>query len=402
MNTLIIADRVLTGAIEDMDDTALPPADAVLVSDDTIAAVGQADDLRRRTSGLDQELSFPGASITPGMINAHVHLCGDLSSEPFATVQSGDIAEIERLMWANARAALRGGCTTVRDLGDNYGLAFGLRDRISAGEEEGPRILAAGSPLTIPQGHCWFLGGEVANRTEMGERIDALAAAGADLIKVMAGGGQMTPSGPSMYESQFSASDLRFIVERARQHGLPVAAHAHGTRTIADCAGAGVSTIEHCSWWAERGRIELQDLTARRMAERSIAAGDTTPPQWRMLAELMPFPEGFKLGDQLPWLYSHGVPILIGTDSGLPNAVFDAFPVSLELYQERGFTTTHIIALATSLAADHLGLAEVTGRVEPGLAADLLVVSGDPRDDLTALGRHELIVAHGRMVGLSE
>ncbi|RZT88678.1 imidazolonepropionase-like amidohydrolase [Pseudonocardia sediminis] len=394
MDTVLVADRVLVGDAGEVVEPSQPPA-GVLIRDGRIAAVGTAAEVRARSVDA-QELAFPGGTVLPGLVNSHVHLCGDLSREPFGTASSGDRDAIAALMRRNALSALRGGCTTVRDLGDSHGLAFTLRDAIAAGEVPGPRILAAGTPLTVPGGHCWFLGGEVEGRAAIADRIDHLAAAGADLIKVMAGGGQMTPTGPSMYSSQFDPADLAFVVERAAVHGLRVAGHAHATRTIIECVDAGVHTVEHCGWRTGPGKVELCDATAARMAEAGIAAGDTTPPQWRMLAEKIPFPEDFRLGDQLPWMRDHGVPILVGTDSGLPNAVFDRFPTSLELYTERGFDRAHVLALVTALAADTLGLADETGRVRPGLAADLLVVPGDPRDDLQALGRPQLVMARGR------
>lgn len=399
MDIVISVDRIFYGdgsAVADRPDQPGSPV-GVLVRDGHIHAVGSAAEVRMQASSGDvEELTFPGATLLPGLVNAHVHLCGDLSAEPFGTAQSGDLEAISRLMQRNAESALRGGCTTVRDLGDSHGLAFALRDRIAGGDLLGPRILAAGTPLTTPGGHCWFLGGEVADRDAIAERIDHLADAGTDLIKVMAGGGQMTPTGPSMYESQFAPGDLAFVVERAAKHGLPVAAHAHATQTITECVDAGVHTVEHCSWRVAPAKVDLCDATAARMAVAGIVAGDTTPPQWRVLAEKLPFPEGFRLGDQLPWLRDHGVPILIGTDSGLPNAVFDSFVTSLELYEERGFDRAHIVALATGLAADSLGLQDETGRVRPGLAADLLVVPSDPRDDLQSLRQPQLIMARGR------
>lgn len=369
---------------------------AVLVRDQLIHTVGTVEAARAAARASVTELHFPGCSIMPGLINTHVHLCGDLSADPFGTAQHGDTATLLDIMQTNAHAALRAGCTTVRDLGDARGLAVGLRDRIAAGELVGPRILAAGSPLTIPGGHCWFLGGAVDGPAAITRRIDELAESGVDLIKVMAGGGQMTPSGPPMWESQFDVDNLALIVERAEYHQLPVAAHAHGTATIRDCVEAGVATIEHCSWRTGPAEIDLCDDTAARMAARQIAAGDTAPPQWRELADKLPFPDGFRLGDQLPWMDDHGVPIVVGTDSGLPNAIFDDFVTPLELLQERGFSVDCILHTATARAADVLGLSAATGRVEAGLAADLMVVDGDPRERLDALRQRRMLLARGQ------
>lgn len=122
---------------------------------------------------------------------------------------------------------LSAGVTTVRDLGDRGGLAMKLRDRLS-----GPRVVGSGPPITVPRGHCWFLGGEVDGEDALRQRVRANAAMGADVIKVMASGGQLTPGSPPMWQNQFSVDELRLVVEEATRVGLPVAAHAHGTEAI--------------------------------------------------------------------------------------------------------------------------------------------------------------------------
>jgi imidazolonepropionase-like amidohydrolase len=97
--------------------------------------------------------------------------------------------------------------TTVRDLGDRDALTVALRASIDSGAKVGPRIIAATTPLTSPGGHCGFLGGEVSTDNDIRAQITRNAAAGADLIKVMASGGALTPGGPRMWEAQFTPGD---------------------------------------------------------------------------------------------------------------------------------------------------------------------------------------------------
>ncbi|WP_226358754.1 amidohydrolase family protein [Pseudonocardia sp. ICBG601] len=401
MDTLITVADIIDGDPDPAGADRAPDSDmplAVLVRDLVIHAVGSLAEVAHQAERGVTRLDFPGCTLLPGLINAHVHLCGDLSRQPFDTATKGHHDELVSLIHDNAMALLKGGCTTARDLGDSRGLALSLRDQINSGQVLGPRILASGTPLTTPQGHCWFLGGEVADRGQVDDRIKILAEAKVDWIKVMAGGGQMTPSGPSMFESQFPLSELKYIARTASDYGIPVAAHAHATKTIKQCVDAGVHTIEHCGWWEAERRIDLDNEVATQMAASSIIAGDTAPPQWRMLADLLPFPDDHRIGDHLPWLRAHGVPILIGSDSGLPNAIFDDFPASLEHYVERGFTRSEVIDHVTGKAADNLGISEQTGRIRPGLRADLLVATGDPRTNLDYLRRLHLVMAHGRRI----
>ncbi|MFD0449266.1 hypothetical protein ACFQ10_54050 [Streptomyces indonesiensis] len=97
--------------------------------------------------------------------------------------------------------------TTIRDLGDRDALTVTLRTSIESGTATGPRILAATTPLTSRGGHCGFLGGEVTTDDEIRAQITRNVEAGADLIKVMASGGALTPSGPRMWEAQFSPTN---------------------------------------------------------------------------------------------------------------------------------------------------------------------------------------------------
>src|SRR5207245_1309223 len=107
------------------------------------------------------------------------------------------------------------GVTTTRDLGDRDGLAVHLRDAIASGALAGPRILSATAPLTVRGGHCWFMGGEVDDEDEIRTMVRRNALSGADLIKVMATGGGMTKSGPLIWEAQFSAAELKIVVDEA-------------------------------------------------------------------------------------------------------------------------------------------------------------------------------------------
>ncbi|WP_226358691.1 amidohydrolase family protein [Pseudonocardia sp. ICBG601] len=342
--------------------------------------------------------SFPGASIMPGLIDSHVHLVADSTTAPFTTATTGTLTEVRALARRNATACLRAGITTVRDLGDSRGVVADLRDTAAPAAPR-PRILSAGMPLTITGGHCWYLGGVADTAAELRTAID-LAAPTVDLIKVMAGGGYLTTGGPGVFDAQYSTELLKVVVDHAAQHGLPVAAHAHGSEPIIRCIDAGVATIEHCGWRSGPAQRNWDDDSARAMAVQNTAAGTTTPTHWRTIADMVTSTatasgSDYQFGAQITWMDSHGVPILIGTDAGTPQAVFDDIRTPLELFEQLGFTPARIIELATTQAARILGLAETTGAVRPDLDADLMIVTGDPLVDLDALRRPELVIAQG-------
>ncbi|MFC4950444.1 amidohydrolase family protein [Pseudonocardia sp. GCM10023141] len=387
---LITAAELIRGPVADRIDGG-----AVLVRDGRIAAAGSAAEV---TAGLPAHvatLAFPGATILPGLINGHVHLSFEPGPDPVRAVLEADDAELLLVMAQAARTLLDGGVTTARDLGDRGGLALHVRDAVAAGRLAGPRILAAGAPLTPTGGHCYFLGGEVDGPDAIRARIRASAAAGVDLIKVMASGGQITKGGAAMWESQFDVDDLRVIVDEAARHGLGVAAHAHGSDSIAAAVEAGVATVEHCTWMAGPGASDQRADVAERMAQRGIVACPASSGDWRAMGRIVGEERALQLFSRLRWMADLGVRVVPGTDAGL--TPFDGLPATLGRYRDFGFTATEILDMATTGAADALGVGTFTGRLRAGFAADLIVVDGDPVADLDALSRIELVMAQGRL-----
>jgi imidazolonepropionase-like amidohydrolase len=386
VDTLITAGRVLPRPSAPVEDGA------VLVRDGMIVAAGPRADVVAQAAPDAARHDFPAGTALAGLFNVHVHLAFDASREMLAHFSaSGDPVEGAR---SRLTSMLRSGVTTVRDLGDRDHLGAAVR-RSFAGSAA-PRLLVSGPPITVPDGHCHFFGGAVSSDASIRALIDANAAAGADVIKVMASGGQITEGGADMWESQFSERELALVVSHAASHGLPVAAHAHGADAIEAAVAAGVSTVEHCSFLTGPRSFDRRDAVAARMAADGISACSTSSRNWRVIVE--------KLGDEvaqamygrLPWLEEHGVRLLAGTDAGLPGSVFDDPVGALELYEWLGFPRRRILEIATCDSAAGLGLADVTGRLEAGLSADVLVVEGDPLASLAALRNPLLVLAQGR------
>jgi imidazolonepropionase-like amidohydrolase len=394
--TLITAQRVIT-------DPERPPLDqgGVLIRGGVIAAVGPAHELER-TVGTVDHLEFPRGTVTPGLINAHVHLAFDVMTDPRAAIEAGDLAAVRATVAANARAALDRGVTTIRDLGDPAGLVKAFGERAAAGREAGPRVLSAMAPLTAPGGHCWFLGGEIDTGDGRAEQViraavDERADAGADVVKVMAGGGMLTPAGAPIWESQFTERDLTILVAAAHERGLPVAGHAHGTEAMARCARAGVDTIEHGGWRAPPGPDgeARHDLSAE-VADLIAASGAVMVPtrargwrSWPPDAEL----EG--LLEKLAFDAERGIPLIAGNDAGVGQGFFDDLVDTLTLYEAAGWSRPQALAMATTRSAVALGLPHL-GRLEPGCGADLVVLDADPLTGLEALRSIRLVVVRGR------
>ncbi|MCX5277691.1 amidohydrolase family protein [Streptomyces virginiae] len=385
---LITAGRILTGDAEVADG-------AVLVRDGIITAVGPRADIEAQAGSGGLRNDFPDSTLLPGLIDAHVHLVFDAGADPVATMQEASDEDLLDGMRKRADQLLATGVTTARDLGDRSGLALRLAQEIAAGNSAGPRIIGAGAPITPPGGHCWFLGGEVSDAEEARELVQRNVAAGAKVVKVMAGGGGLTKGGAPSWKSQFGAEELAVVVEEAHRAGLKVAAHAHGTDAITDAVTAGVDTIEHCTWMTEDG-FDLREDVLAQIIEKGIYVCPAVSPHWRMLPRFFGEEKAAAMFALVRQMAEAGARLIAGTDAGVQRAGFDGIVGALGFYEHLGVSRDRILAMATSDAAAALGVGEQTGRVAPGYTADLLVVDGNPLEDLAALSAVRAVFANGR------
>ncbi|MFI5317385.1 MAG: amidohydrolase family protein [Myxococcota bacterium] len=345
-----------------------------------------------------EHIDLRGAVALPGLCDAHVHIALDPARREAVQDASSDPLEP---MAARARAMVEAGITTARDLG---GPAFGaleLRDRIARGEIVGPRLLCAGQPLTSPKGHCWYWGGEARGADEMRAVVRRQVERGADWIKVMATGGVLT-KGTTPAQSQFEQAELDAAVAEARALGRHTAAHCHGTEGISRAARAGVRTIEHCSFASHEGFGGAPDADV--IAEVARSGAWVSPTVNTGFARFFASggSEAGKFAPRMTEVYTRllgaGVPFIASTDAGIPGVEHHRLPAALPIFARLAqLRPVEVLRTATSEAARALGLERETGRLTPGLAADILVVDGDPLEDLGALLRPILVVARGQI-----
>src|SRR6266498_751333 len=236
-------------------------------------------------------VELPGATLLPGLIDTHVHLCGDSRMGALDRLPGYSDQELTGVIEQALAAQLAAGVTSVRDLGDRRWSALGWRDRMAAdGVTGSPTIVASGPPITSPAGHCWQMGGEAHDAEELRKAVRERADRRADIVKVMASGGATTP-GTDVLACQFQLDELRLVVEEAHALGLPVTAHAHGLPAVRQAISAGVDGIEHCSCLTASG-MEVSDELLEALAARQIQVcptlgktGDAAPPP--ALAEII-------------------------------------------------------------------------------------------------------------------
>jgi imidazolonepropionase-like amidohydrolase len=232
--------------------------------------------------------------------------------------------------------------------------------------------------------------------------VRQLAAAGVDLIKIMATGGVLD-RGARGLEQHFTDAEMKAIVDMAHSTGLRVAAHAHGTRGILGATLAGVDSIEHGTFIDQaganamkaRGTFFVPTLMASSGLKSRIAAGTLAP---EMLAKAQQTLGAWGTGLNLA--YRYGVKIALGTDSGVtPHAQANR---ELELMRTKGgMSPRDALIAATKGGPDLLGISQETGTLEPGKSADLIAVDGDPLVDPAAVQHINYVMVEGRPIPMA-
>ncbi|WP_169748069.1 metal-dependent hydrolase family protein [Pseudonocardia acaciae] len=385
--------------------------DAVLVTEGTrVSGFGRRADYPRELPG--QVVDCTGATIVPGLFNCHVHLAldGDATPYPIKLPYLRSLAEPDlfAIYAEQARRNLLAGVTTVRDThpgpGGQTTTYLVLQEALRRGLLVGSRVYLSLRPLVVPGGHgTHWLSRAVSGADETVRAVRENVAEGANLIKLMtAFAWGPLPGKPESWSRYFAPAELRAAVDTAHGHGLPVAAHAHGTKAILDCVAAGVDSIEHgtgltpelVELMAQRGTFLVPTLASYHNFHRAgpghgetdARVGDSDYVRRRQR-------EGLELAIRA------GVRIAAGTDSGfvyLPHG--DVIVDELELYVECGMSPMGALRSATRTAAQLVGVVDELGSLEPGMVADLLVVDGAPDKEITALRAIRRVVKEGRAI----
>lgn len=369
---------------------------AVLIEGQKIKWVGNTGEMGQLPQ-TEEVIDAKGKALLPGLINAHVHLAQNGSAAPAS--QDLNVAEgYEALQAAkNALDTLKSGTTTVRDLGARTQAIIHLSEAISKGWLKGPRVISYGRCLTMTGGHGQFLGRE-ADGVE-GLRVAARQElkAGAKGIKLMATGGVLTP-GTQLNSSQLTIEEMAAAVNEAHHSGKLAAAHAIGTQGIKNALLAGMDSIEHGSYLDEecielmisKGSYLVPTLTAyHKVITHGRKAGI---PEHSVKKAESAWESCLK---SVAMARAAGVKIVVGTDAGTPFNLHTGVALEVCLLVEAGLTPMEAITAATLDAARLLQADDELGSIEMGKNADLLLVKGNPLQEIKALENVIMVIKDG-------
>jgi imidazolonepropionase-like amidohydrolase len=292
----------------------------------------------------------------------------------------------------------------VRDCGGKGRIVQEVRDRIRRREAPGPDVLSCGMPITTPRGHCCWLGLTAVTRDEAGRAAERMLREEADFLKVMATGGNMTPSSDPM-RPQFDDETLLHIADLGRAAGKYTAAHVLSRSALPGAVAARIRTIEHCDWRVEENRYEFDPELARRMIDQGQYVGLTMSGIARraFLPQIARDTSGpvRRLDVRFACerrMIDFGVPYSLHSDAGVRLTPIDRFDLGLRAAErELRLTPAEVLVAATGTAAAAIGLPD-RGTIQAGKRADLLVVEGNPLQDLSRLARVRAVMKAGEWV----
>jgi imidazolonepropionase-like amidohydrolase len=379
-----------------------------------------------RISRIENGFTAPGGAIVvdersktvlPGMTDVHVHLMQN-SGDPWyiGFTQKYSNAYSVTLGLTHALEMARAGFTTVRDLGADTNSVVAVRDALAEGRFPGPRLKVSGAPLSIIGGHADAATGlppelaEAVNEAHLNPSVCTgvdecqkvvreLAAAGVDVIKVMATGGVLDP-GTMGLEQHFTDAELKGIADMAHAMHLKVAAHAHGARGILAATNAGIDSIEHGTFLDESGARAMKahgtyysaTLMAFSGIQGLLGTGKMSPASEIKTRQVLGL-----WGKGLNLAYRTGVKIALGTDSAV--APHSEANKEVELMVTKGgMTPRDALIAATKGGPDLMELSNITGTLDPGKSADLIAVEGDPLVDPTAVQRVDYVMVEGKPI----
>ena len=376
----------------------------VLVVDGRIASMGRAAEIAAPDGIEATVIDYGEATIMPGLVDGHTHMMapGDGTPGDVIARDHDDLLLMRALQ--NARMFLNAGVTTARENGAKNRVGFSLKEGIKRGLAQGPDMVVCGRPVTITGGHFWYCGSEADGIEGVRQEVRQLVKEGADFIKIMATGGSTWSSHAN--RPAFNVDELRVIVDEAHKFGKLTAAHCANVFGIQNSLAAGVDMIIHCVFEDETGMYEYRPDIAEKLAAARAWVNPTLhvveagiehvenrgrERGWLTDAEKLQIDASKRSletrFESVRKLSALGVRMIAGSDSPWGAYPPGEFVEEVEALNRAGLSNTAALVTATSWAAESIAASDRAGTLMPGRPADLIIVDGNPVEDLAALRR---------------
>ena len=389
----------------------------ILVENERITEILPAEEAGKRNlkaSGYE-EIDLQGKYILPGLINMHVHLAGNGKPQK---KQRDNEALVKKIMSNGltkaiayhmvcgfAKDELYSGVTTIRTVGGLGDFDTRLRDDIAAGKKPGPRILAANEGISVPGGH---MAGSVAiaagSIEEALQHLEIAKAQKVDLVKLMITGGVLDAKENGVPgELKMAPEMVKAVCDKAHAMGYKVAAHVESPKGVKVALQNGVDSIEHgakadeemIALFKEHNAFLCTTLSPAlpyALFDRSI----TNASEVEQFNGNVVF-EG--IIDCAKAAIANDIPVVLGNDVGCPWITqYDFWRELYYFHKYVGVSNTFALYTATCRGAEMAGIGDITGTLEPGKCADMIVVEKNPLEDIRALRNVDMVVSQGKVL----
>ena len=400
---------LINGFVLDGTKDMKPYMANVLIEDEKIVAITSDE-----VDGDYKKIDLNGKYLMPGLINMHVHLAGNgkplkkqrdnekLVKTIFATAIGRYAAE--KLVEKYAQIELFSGVTTIRTVGGLKDLDTKTRDKINEGKIVGPRILASNMAISVPGGH---MAGSVAKACQSVDDalgfIDGLKKENVNLIKLMITGGVMDAKEKGVPGQLKMAPEMvKACVEKAHSLGYIVAAHVESSEGVRVALENGVDSIEH-------GAILDEECIRLFKENKAFLVCTISPgvPYALFDREVANTSEVEKYNGEIVFngfieaakkALENNIPVALGNDVGCPwISQYDFYRELVYFHKYVGVSNAYALYSATLNNATLAGIGDITGSIEKGKCADLIVTSKNPLDDLNNLRKVDMVVSRGRV-----